>query len=152
MWRPRPPFCPTLRSSLLTCDSVWIVSRIFMKSGYLSSTKSRTSMSFWKSTLWQLYISPPPFLLLLLLLTLLPLAIHIRVGLDDLRTHTHIHTHIYIYIYTFLTGINSFSASIFHIYGPISMKFVYMISIQWSWVIVKFTKIGVTKVVPTWRS
>jgi len=42
-----------------------------------------------------------------------------------------------------------FSTSILHIYVPTSIKFVYMISIQCSCVIVKFTKIGAMKVVPS---
>jgi hypothetical protein len=111
-----------------------------MKSGYLSCKKVEIAWVF-ENRRCDSYI----FLLLLLFFFLFFLHWHyISVwGLESC-------IYIYIYIYIFLTGINSFSTSIFHIYGPISIKFLYMIAIECSWVIVKFTKIGVMKVVPSW--
>jgi len=57
--------------------------------------------------------------------------------------------YIYIYVYIYITGINSFTTIIFHIYGTISIKFIYMISIQCSWMIVKCIKFVAMNVVPS---
>jgi hypothetical protein len=81
-------YCPSFS---LTCVSDWTISQIFMKSSYLSCTKSRTSISFFLNRRCDSYI----FLLLLLLFFLFFFHCHC-ISVWDLMSC------ICIYIYIFI--------------------------------------------------